>query len=80
MLQQPIVGQGIFLIEALRLHTNTPHFVGLLWTSDQPYSQTSTWQHRTLAAGFEPAIPAIGRWQYHVLDRAATGIDNYYKQ
>ena len=85
MLQQSSVGQGILLIEGLRLHTDTPHLVGLLWTSDQLYSGTCTWQHTTLAtsmcaAEFEPAIPASGRWQNHVLDRAATGIDNYYIQ
>ena len=27
---------------------HTTHLVGLLWTSDQPYSETSTWQHTTL--------------------------------
>jgi len=85
MPQQPLVGQGILLFEALQLHTGTPHLVGLLWISDQPYSETSNWQHTTLAksmsaAGFEASIPASGRWQNHVLDRAATGIDNYYIQ
>jgi hypothetical protein len=28
-------------------HTYTPHSVGLLWTSDQPDAETSTWQHTT---------------------------------
>jgi hypothetical protein len=27
---------------------DTPHSVGLLWTSDQPVGETSTWQHTTL--------------------------------
>ena len=34
-----------------RLHDHTqdtPHSVGLLWTSDQPHAETSTWQHTTL--------------------------------
>ena len=34
-----------------RLHDHTwdtPHSVGLLWTSDQPEAETSTWQHTTL--------------------------------
>jgi hypothetical protein len=35
MVQQPLVGQGLF-IEALRSHSDTPHSVELLWTSDQP--------------------------------------------
>jgi len=26
-----------------------PDSVGLLWTSDQPYAETSTWQHATIA-------------------------------
>jgi hypothetical protein len=27
--------------------TGTPHLVGLLWTSDRPDAETSTWQHKT---------------------------------
>jgi hypothetical protein len=26
-------------------HKDTPHSVGILWTSDQPVAETSTWQH-----------------------------------
>jgi hypothetical protein len=70
-----------------RLHDHTlldtPHSVGLLWMSDQPVAQTSTWQHTTLTtdrhpcppAGFEPTIPASERPQTDALDRAGTGID-----
>jgi len=29
-------------------HPKTPHSVGLLWTSDQPVTETSTWQHTTV--------------------------------
>jgi hypothetical protein len=35
-------------VEASRSHSDTPHSVGLLWTSDQPVAETSTWQHTTL--------------------------------
>jgi hypothetical protein len=43
MAQQPLVGQGlIIIIEASRSHSDTPHSVGLLWTSDQPDAETST--------------------------------------
>ena len=27
---------------------DTPHSLGILWTSDQPVAETSTWQHTTL--------------------------------
>jgi hypothetical protein len=45
----PLVGQGLPTVEALRSHSDTPHLVGLLWMSDQPDAETSTWQHKTLA-------------------------------
>ena len=34
--------------------SDTPHSVGLLWTSDQPVAQTSTWQHTTLTRDRQP--------------------------
>jgi len=48
MAQQPLVGQGLLIVEASRSHSDTPHSVGLLWTSDQPDAETSTSQHPTL--------------------------------
>ena len=45
---KPPVGQDLFIIEASPSHTNTPHSVGLLWTSDQPDAETYTSQHTTL--------------------------------
>jgi len=39
--QQPLVGQGLLRIEASRSHSDTPHLVGLFWTSDQPGADTS---------------------------------------
>jgi hypothetical protein len=82
MVQQPLVGQGLLIVEASRSHSDTPHSVGLLRTSDQPDARTSTWQHTTLTRdrypctrrGFEPAIPASERPQAHAFDRAATGV------
>jgi hypothetical protein len=79
---QPPVGQGFLIIDASRSHSDTTHAVGLLWTSDQPDAQNSTWQHTTLykkqtsllAAGFETAIPSSERPQPLALDRAATGV------
>ena len=57
-------------------HNDTLQSVGLLWTSDQPVAETSTWQHTTLTSmppvAFEPTISAGERPQTHALDRAAT--------
>jgi hypothetical protein len=38
---------------------HTPHSVGLLWTSDQPDAETSTWQHTTLTRDRHPCSPGI---------------------
>jgi hypothetical protein len=40
MAQQPIAGQGLLIIEASRSHSDTPHSVGFLWTSDSPTPRT----------------------------------------
>jgi hypothetical protein len=37
--KQPLVGQGLVIIKASRPHSDTPHSVGLIWTSDQPDAQ-----------------------------------------
>jgi hypothetical protein len=42
------VDQDLLTIEASRSHSDTPHSVGLLSTSDQPDAETSTWQPTTL--------------------------------
>jgi hypothetical protein len=47
MPQQPLVGQGVLIIEASQSHSGTPHSVGLLWMSDQPDTETYTLQHTT---------------------------------
>jgi len=54
MAQQPLIGQGLLIIEALRSHSDIPQLVGLLWTSDQPDAETSTWQHTTLTRDKHP--------------------------
>jgi len=36
------VGQDLLIIEASRSHSDPPHSVGFLWTSDQPNAETST--------------------------------------
>ena len=55
MAQQPIVGQGL-VIDASRSPSDTPHSVGLLWTSDQPDADTPTWQHTTLTRDRRPCL------------------------
>jgi len=41
-------------------HTqDTPHSVGLLWTSGQPEAETSTWQHTTLTRDRHPSPDGI---------------------
>jgi hypothetical protein len=38
--QQPPVDQDFLITEVSRSHSDTPHSVGLLWTSDQPDVET----------------------------------------
>jgi hypothetical protein len=42
MAQEPLVVQGLLIIDASRSHSDTPHLVGLFWMSDQPVAETST--------------------------------------
>jgi hypothetical protein len=71
--------QGLLIIEASRSHSDTPHSVRHLWTSDQPDAETSASQHATitrdrqpcLRAGFEAAIPGSEGAQTDALSRAA---------
>jgi len=82
MAQQPLVGQGLLIIEDLWSHSDPLQSVGLLWASDQPrrrglYLPTHNIHKKQTSipsAGFEPTIPASQRPQAHALDRAATGI------
>ena len=45
---QPNAVQGRLVLEVSRSHTKTHQSVGLIWTSDQPVTETCTWQHTTL--------------------------------
>ena len=45
---QPLMGYGFLTAWDSRSHSDAPHSVGLLWTSDQPDAAISTWQHKTL--------------------------------
>ena len=79
MAQQPLMGQGLLIIEAFRLQSHHTRYlddlcsVRLLWTNDQSDAETSTWQNKIHKkqtsmppTGFEPAIPAGGRLPYFV--------------
>jgi len=48
MARQPLLGQGLLIVEALRSHSDTPHSVVLLCAGDQHDAKTFTWQHKTL--------------------------------
>jgi len=48
MAQQPLVGHGLLIVEDSRSHSDTPHSVGLLWTSDQPDAENSALRNTTL--------------------------------
>jgi hypothetical protein len=74
MAQPPLINQGLLIIEASQSHSDTPRSVGLLWTGDQPDTETSKRQISKPVVGFEPVIPATDRSQTHILDRVATGI------
>ena len=41
MAQQPVVDQGLLIVEALKSHSDVPQLVGLLWMSDQTVAETS---------------------------------------
>ena len=71
MARQPLVGQGLLTVEASRSHSDIPHSVGLLWTSDQPDAQHSQDRHPCNRRD-SPAIPASERPQTQASDRAAT--------
>jgi len=54
MAQQLLVGNGLLIIEDSRLHSKTPHWVGFLWTSNQPDKEISSCKHTTLTRERRP--------------------------
>jgi hypothetical protein len=65
MAQQPLVGQGLLIIEASRSHSDTPHSIGLLWTSDQHDANPFTEQHTTLTRDKHPCPRTVSNLQSH---------------
>jgi len=60
------VGQGLLIIEDSRSHSDTPHSIVLLWTSDQPDADLNAFntQKRQTSmppSGFDPTFPASER-------------------
>jgi len=47
---------GPLTFQILRSHTDKPYMVGLLWTNDQPMTETSTRQHVTITSD-RPSCP-----------------------
>ena len=52
-----LVGWDIPIADISRSNAEKPHSVGLLWTSDRPVTETSTWQHTTLTTDRHPCPP-----------------------
>jgi len=42
MAQQLPVGQCLLIVNSSRSHSDTPHYLGFLCTSDQPVAETAT--------------------------------------
>ena len=81
MVQQLLVGQGPLIIEASWSRPDTPPSIWLLWTSDQPDAETSTWQHTILKRDrcpcpWQDSNPQPQQAGSHrpALDHTATGI------
>jgi hypothetical protein len=72
MAQQPLVGQGLLVIDASWSHSDTPHLVELLWTSDPHDAATLTWQHTTLKTDRPPCPGRIRT--YNSSKRAASDL------
>jgi len=54
MVQEPLLGQGRFIIEDSQSHSDTTHTVGLIWTRDRSDAENTS----MLSAGFKTTIPA----------------------
>jgi hypothetical protein len=74
----PLVVQGLLIIEASRLHSDTPLDEWSARLRDLYLTTHNTYKRQTsmLPAGFELAIPACHQPQTRALDSSATGIGN----
>ena len=67
MNQQPLVGQGLLIIEDSHSHSDTLHSVGLLWMSDQLVAETLPDNTQHSQETIEPATPTIKQLQTYDL-------------
>jgi hypothetical protein len=74
MVSQPLLGQGLLITETLRLHSDTPYLVGIIWRSDQPVAEISSRQNIILPRCIHLCSRRDSNLQSHALDGAATGI------
>ena len=73
------MGHGLLIFEVSRSHSDTPHSVGILWTtpSHRRLSDNTQYSRQTAitgSGGYNSAILASERQQTHRLDRTAGGI------
>jgi hypothetical protein len=73
MAQQPLVGQGLLIYEVSRPHSDTPHSVGLPWTSDQPDAETTHYAHKKQDIHATGGIQTRNSSKRAPADRATTG-------
>jgi len=82
MVQQPLMGQGLLIIEASWLQSNTPHSsrqVIILTQIPLPDNRQHSLQtHIHALAGFEPPVTASERRQTQALDCTTTGISPHH--
>jgi len=69
MVQQPLVGQSLLIIEVSRSHSDTPHSVRLLWTSYQLSQEKGIHAHGGIPtrnprkrAAADPRLRPRGHW------------------
>ena len=64
---RPFPGHGLPLRRFTSHTLGDPHAVEFFWTSYQPDTGTSTWEHITVTPTYEPSIPASERLQTHAM-------------
>jgi len=81
MVQQPLVGQGLLIVDVSRLPSDTPHSVGPLWrmigsTQRHLPDKTQQSQERDIHApgGIRAQFPTSELLQIHDLDGAVDWI------